>query len=66
MSTSSALTDSERSAAATLITAAFEEDLRDGAHMLELLHSGRYYAGQGLPEGKLRAYELEEEVSTTG
>lgn len=29
MSTSSALTDSERSAAATLITAAFEEDLRD-------------------------------------
>ena len=44
----------------------FEEELRDEAHMLELLHAGRYYAGQGLPNGKLRAYELEEEVSTTG
>ncbi len=44
----------------------FEEELRDEAHMLELLHAGRYYAGQGLPEGELTAYELEEEVSTTG
>ncbi len=44
----------------------FEEELRDGAHMLELLHAGRYYAAQGLPNGELRAYELEEEVSTTG
>ncbi len=44
----------------------FEEELHDGAHMLELLHAGRYYAGQGLPDGELRAYELEEEVSTTG
>ncbi len=44
----------------------FEEELRDEAHMLELLHAGRYYAAQGLPNGELRAYELEEEVSTTG
>ena len=44
----------------------FEEELRDEAHMLELLHAGRYYAGQGLPDGQLAAYELEEEVSTTG
>ena len=44
----------------------FEEELRDEAHMLEQLHAGRYYAGQGLPEGQLRMYELEEEVSTTG
>lgn len=44
----------------------FEEDLRDEAQMLELLHAGRYYAGQGLPNGELSAYELEEEVSTTG
>ena len=44
----------------------FEEDLRDEVHMLELLHAGRYYAGKGLPEGELTAYELEEEVSTTG
>ena len=44
----------------------FEEDLRDEAHMLEQLHAGRYYAGLGLPDGELRAYELEEEVSTTG
>ena len=45
----------------------FEEELRDEAHMLELLHAGRYYAGQGLPSGELRRYELEEEgVSTTG
>ncbi|MCH7484963.1 MAG: circularly permuted type 2 ATP-grasp protein, partial [Chloroflexi bacterium] len=44
----------------------FEEELRDEPHMLELLHAGRYYAAQGLPNGKLRAYELEEEVSTTG
>ena len=44
----------------------FEEELRDEAHMLELLHAGRYYAGQGLPNGELSAYELEEEVSTTG
>ena len=44
----------------------FEEELRDEAHMLELLHAGRYYAAQGLPNGKLTAYELEEEVSTTG
>jgi len=44
----------------------FEEELRDEAHMLELLHAGRYYAGQGLPSGELSRYELEEEVSTTG
>ncbi len=44
----------------------FEEELRDEAHMLEQLHAGRYYAGQGLPSGELRAYEFEEEVSTTG
>ncbi|MCH8050455.1 MAG: PHP domain-containing protein [Chloroflexi bacterium] len=45
----------------------FEEELRDEAHMLEQLHAGRYYAGQGLPSGELRRYELEEEgVSTTG
>ena len=44
----------------------FEEELRDEAHMLEQLHAGRYYSGQGLPEGQLRMYELEEEVSTTG
>jgi predicted metal-dependent phosphoesterase TrpH len=31
----------------------FEEELRDQAHMLEQLHAGRYYAGKGLPEGKL-------------
>ncbi len=42
----------------------FEEGLRDVAHMLELLHAGRYYAAQGLPEGKLTDYELEEEVSS--
>jgi hypothetical protein len=45
---------------------AFDEELRDEAHLLELLHAGRYYAGQGLPNGELSAYELEEEVSTTG
>ncbi|HEY5626129.1 MAG TPA: PHP-associated domain-containing protein [Dehalococcoidia bacterium] len=44
----------------------FDEELRDETHMLELLHAGRYYAGKGLPEGELTAYELEEEVSTTG
>ena len=44
----------------------FEEELREEAQMLELLHAGRYYAGRGLPSGELRAYELEEEVSTTG
>jgi sugar phosphate isomerase/epimerase len=44
----------------------FEEELRDETQMLELLHAGRYYPGQGLPSGELRAYELEEEVSTTG
>jgi len=44
----------------------FEEELRDEAQMLELLHAGRYYAGKGLPEGNLTAYELEEEVSTSG
>ena len=43
----------------------FEEELRDEAHMLELLHAGRYYAAQGLPNGKLTAYELEEEVSSS-
>ncbi|HEY5640528.1 MAG TPA: PHP domain-containing protein [Dehalococcoidia bacterium] len=45
---------------------AFEEEVRDEAHMLEQLHAGRYYAGKGLPEGELTPYELEEEVSTTG
>jgi predicted metal-dependent phosphoesterase TrpH len=43
----------------------FDEELRDEAHLLELLHAGRYYAGQGLPNGELSAYELEEGVSST-
>ena len=42
----------------------FEEELREEAQMLELLHAGRYYPGQGLPSGELTAYELEEEVSS--
>ena len=38
----------------------FEEALRNQAHMLEALHARRFHAGQGLPAGELRAYELEE------
>lgn len=34
----------------------FEEDLRDEAHMLEQLRSGRFQAAQGLPAGDLRPY----------
>jgi hypothetical protein len=35
---------------------AFEEELRDTAHMLEQLHAGRYHAARGLPDGDLRPY----------
>jgi hypothetical protein len=38
----------------------FDEELRDQQHMLELLHAGRYYPGQGLPTGDLRPYDLAE------
>jgi hypothetical protein len=43
---------------------AFEEELRDPAHMLEQLHAGRYHAARGLPDGDLRPYELEEVASS--
>lgn len=36
----------------------FDEELRDQAHMLEQLHAKRFHAGQGLPAGELRPYEL--------
>jgi len=42
----------------------FEEELRDSAHLLEQLHGGRYYPGQGLPVGELRPYDLESELET--
>lgn len=34
----------------------FEEELRDQAHMLELLHAGRYQAYEGLNTGQLRPF----------
>ena len=34
----------------------FEEELRDQAHMLELLRAGRYQAHKGLNTGELRPY----------
>ena len=36
----------------------FDEVLRGQAHMLEQLHAKRFHAGQGLPMGELRPYEL--------
>jgi hypothetical protein len=39
---------------------AFEEDLRDQAHMLEQLHAGRFHAAKGLPTGDLQPYGLED------
>jgi predicted metal-dependent phosphoesterase TrpH len=42
----------------------FEEELRDQAQMLELLHARRFYAAQGLASGDLRPYE--EELLTAG
>jgi hypothetical protein len=46
----------------------FEEEIRDQAHMLELLHAGRYHPGRGLPAGDLQPYGIEDEerVSTSG
>jgi predicted metal-dependent phosphoesterase TrpH len=41
----------------------FEEELRDQQHMLELLHSRRFYAAEGLPAGDLRPYELEPQAA---
>jgi predicted metal-dependent phosphoesterase TrpH len=41
----------------------FDEELRDQAHMLEQLHARRFHAGQGLPAGDLRPYDLEEAVA---
>ena len=41
----------------------FDEELRDQPHMLDLLHAGRYYPGQGLPAGDLRPYDLIEETA---
>jgi predicted metal-dependent phosphoesterase TrpH len=41
----------------------FEEELRDQAHMLELLHARRYRACKGLPTGDLQPYEFEEEFA---
>jgi predicted metal-dependent phosphoesterase TrpH len=37
-------------------TTAFEEELRDQAHMLEELHAGRFQAHEGLNAGELRPY----------
>ncbi len=37
-------------------TTAFEEELRDQAHMLELLHAGRFQAHEGLNAGEFRPY----------
>lgn len=39
----------------------FQEDIKDQAHMLELLHAGRYYPAKGLPTGELSPYVVEEE-----
>jgi hypothetical protein len=41
----------------------FEEELRDQAHMLELLHARRFRACKGLPAGDLQPYELEDEFA---
>lgn len=41
----------------------FEEELRDQAHMLELLHARRFRACKGLPVGDLQPYELEDEFA---
>jgi hypothetical protein len=35
----------------------FDEQLRDQAHMLELLRAGRYRAHEGLNSGQIRPFE---------
>jgi hypothetical protein len=40
----------------------FEEELRDEAHMLELLRARRFHAGVGLPAGELREYVEDAEM----
>jgi predicted metal-dependent phosphoesterase TrpH len=35
------------------------EELRDQNHILDLLRAGRFYPGQGLPDGELRPYKEE-------
>jgi hypothetical protein len=42
----------------------FEEELRDQAHMLELLHARRFYPAQGLPAGDLREYAVDPAIVT--
>lgn len=37
-------------------TAVFEETLESQQHMVEQMHTGRFYPGRGLPEGKLNNY----------
>jgi len=37
-------------------TTVFEEEIRDQAHMLELLHGRRFYAAQGLSTGNFRPF----------
>lgn len=39
-----------------IFTTVFEEELRDQAHMLRLLHAGRYQAHEGLNVGQFRPY----------
>jgi hypothetical protein len=43
----------------------FEEEIRDQAHMLELLHARRYRPCKGLPVGDLQPYELEEDPAVS-
>jgi hypothetical protein len=38
----------------------FEEEIRDQAHMLEMLHARRFNAAQGLSTGHFRPFAEEE------
>jgi hypothetical protein len=42
----------------------FEEEIRDQAHMLELLHARRYGPRKGLPVGELQPFVLEEDAAS--
>lgn len=45
-----------------IYTTVFEASIESGAQMLEALHTGRIYPALGLPEGKLRRFDLDEAV----
>lgn len=52
--------DCHSTAGIAIYATAFEEELRDQAHMLEQLHARRYGPVKGLPVGEVQSYVIED------